>query len=290
MADEPYIDGEFHDAGQTFWGRVRELIEKVFATRIQDIERIPVDPSNLYLDDVSSRRPMIVAAILAFLFHAVLFLVIWPDLQRELIVTDRVIRLRDLARPAGGGPPKPVKPPEPVKKPPPKVEKPKVLPIPDPTPQDPEPILEERIVQVDQVVDEVALDFNIGDITGPPAGRSAGSTGPGSGPSDGTGDSDGLEGVYRYGGGVRQPDLLRQTLPSYTDEAIKAKVQGTVLLQVVVRKDGSVDNFKVLKALGYGLDEKAIEEIANNWEFRPATLNGEPVDFLATIEVSFTLR
>ena len=86
------------------------------------------------------------------------------------------------------------------------------------------------------------------------------------------------------------PQILRQTIPSYTDDAIKAKVQGIVILQAVIRKSGRVDSFKVLRGLGYGLAEKAIQEISSNWRFRPGTLQGKPVDVLATIEVQFNLR
>ena len=86
------------------------------------------------------------------------------------------------------------------------------------------------------------------------------------------------------------PQILQQTTPSYTDDAIKAKVQGIVILQAVIRKNGRVDSFKVLRGLGYGLEEKAIQEIATQWRFRPGTLQGRPVDVLATIEVQFNLR
>jgi len=86
------------------------------------------------------------------------------------------------------------------------------------------------------------------------------------------------------------PQILQQTTPSYTDDAIKSKVQGVIILQAVIRKDGTVDSFKVLRGLGFGLEEKAIQEIATNWRFRPGTLKGRPVDVLATIEVQFNLR
>ena len=96
--------------------------------------------------------------------------------------------------------------------------------------------------------------------------------------------------VHTAGKEVKNPVLVRRTLPAYTDAAIEAKIQGTILLQVIFRKDGSVSGFKILKSLGYGLDERAIEEIANYWSFRPGTLKGKPVDVRATIEVTFTLR
>ena len=96
-------------------------------------------------------------------------------------------------------------------------------------------------------------------------------------------------GEYHYQS-VTMPQLLHQTTPSYTEEAIKSKVQGIIILQAVIRKDGTVGNFKILRGLGYGLDERAIEEVSNNWRFRPGTREGKPVDVLATIEVQFNLR
>ena len=104
------------------------------------------------------------------------------------------------------------------------------------------------------------------------------------GPADGAG-------VYTIGsGGVTMPQILQQTTPSYTHDAIEAKVGGVVILQAVIRKNGRVDNFKVLSGLGYGLEEKAIQEITNNWRFRPGTLHGRPVDVSTTIEVQFNFR
>ncbi len=113
------------------------------------------------------------------------------------------------------------------------------------------------------------------------------------GPSQGIGAGVGTggTGVLPMGTpGVTDPEILVQTVPSYTDDAIKAKVQGVVLLQAIIRKNGRVDSPVVLRGLGYGLEEKAIQEIVANWRFRPATLNGRPVDLQATIEVTFNLR
>jgi protein TonB len=86
------------------------------------------------------------------------------------------------------------------------------------------------------------------------------------------------------------PQILKQSTPDYTDEAIKNKVEGIVILEAVIRKNGRVDSFKVLRGLGYGLEEKAMQEISKNWRFRPGTLEGEPVDVFATIEVQFNLK
>jgi TonB family protein len=62
-----------------------------------------------------------------------------------------------------------------------------------------------------------------------------------------------------------------------------------VLLELIVRKDGTPDSFRVLRGLGYGLDESAISTIANKWRFKPGTFNGVPADVLIKVEVSFRL-
>ncbi len=87
--------------------------------------------------------------------------------------------------------------------------------------------------------------------------------------------------------GVQEPVPINQTAPPYTAEARAAKVEGIVLLEIVVRKDGSVGNVKVLKGLGYGLDESAVETVKTRWRFRPALWQGQPVDFRANAEISF---
>ncbi len=82
---------------------------------------------------------------------------------------------------------------------------------------------------------------------------------------------------------------LTQPLPTYTQEARKARAEGTVLLQGIIRKSGSVDSLKVIRGLGYGLDESALNTIQTKWRFQPGTHNGVPVDVQANIEVSFKL-
>jgi len=110
-----------------------------------------------------------------------------------------------------------------------------------------------------------------------------------SGSVTGTGPRPDDDGIYTLEDGVTTPQILKHTFPSYTDEAIRAKVQGFVLFQVVIRKSGRVDSFKVLSGPGYGLEEKTIQEIASNWRFRPATVDGKPVDLQTTLEVTFNL-
>ncbi len=127
--------------------------------------------------------------------------------------------------------------------------------------------------------------------TGVGSGTGAG-VGPGSGGGMGGGSGGGIGsgvGPYVVGGGVKAPTVIFEAKPNYTEDARKARIEGIVLLQLVVRKDGSTDSFKVVRGLGYGLDESAISTIANKWRFKPGTKNGVPVDVQILIEVSFRL-
>jgi TonB family protein len=95
-------------------------------------------------------------------------------------------------------------------------------------------------------------------------------------------------GAYRVGGGVSSPVLLRKVEPDYTEEARKAKYEGTVLLYAEIGADGRATNIKVQRSLGLGLDEKAIEAV-KQWQFKPGEKDGKPVTVAATIEVNFRL-
>jgi periplasmic protein TonB len=113
-------------------------------------------------------------------------------------------------------------------------------------------------------------------------------TGSGLGPGSGGGTGGG---VYRPGNGVTLPRLVREVKPQYTSDAMRAKVQGTVLVECVVRPDGSVGDVQVIRSLDsvFGLDQEAIKA-ARQWRFQPGTRMGEPVPVLITIELTFTLR
>jgi TonB family protein len=118
---------------------------------------------------------------------------------------------------------------------------------------------------------------------------SGGGIGPGRGPGYGPGEGGGIGGgVYRVGGGVSAPVAIYKIEPEYSEEARKAKFQGTVVLSIVVDEQGLPRNFKVVKPLGLGLDEKAVEAV-QKWRFSPAKLNGKPVPVQATVEVNFRL-
>lgn len=118
---------------------------------------------------------------------------------------------------------------------------------------------------------------------------SGGGVGSGRGGGFGPGEGGGVGGgVFRVGGGVTAPALLYKVEPEYSEEARKAKYQGTVVLYVEVDPNGKARNLRVVKSLGLGLDEKAIEAV-NKWKFKPGYKDGKPVTVAATIEVNFRL-
>ena len=92
-------------------------------------------------------------------------------------------------------------------------------------------------------------------------------------------------------GGASTPQLVRDVTPTYTTDAMRAKVQGAVLLECVVVPDGTVDNCRVLRSLdrAYGLDDQAVMA-AKQWRFKPAQRFGTPVAARITIEMMFNLR
>jgi TonB family protein len=95
--------------------------------------------------------------------------------------------------------------------------------------------------------------------------------------------------LFKAGGEVRSPRPMSQPLPPYTAAARKVGIEGLVLLKAVVLEDGSVANMKILRGLGYGLDESAILTVQDRWKFQPGTVDGKPVAVEANIEISFRL-
>lgn len=133
--------------------------------------------------------------------------------------------------------------------------------------------------------------------SGGPGGGSGIGTGTGTG--IGSGDGGGLGpgsgggtggGAFRPGtGGVGYPSCIYCPSPAYSEDARKAKWQGTVVLQVVITTEGRATQIQVVKSPGLGLEDKAIEAV-RNWQFKPALgPNGKPVATITPIEVTFRL-
>jgi len=180
-----------------------------------------------------------------------------------------------------------------------------VPPDPEP-PKNPDPTL---IVEPTVVAPQLANNLprvnllNLGDPAGVPGPPSPGpgigygigtgigrGVGRGQGPGVGEGEGGGYGGgVFRVGGGISAPVILHRVDPQYSEEARKARYQGTVVLEAIVRRDGTVDILRVVRSLGFGLDENAITAL-KQWRFRPGLRNGSPVDVSINIEVNFNLR
>jgi TonB family protein len=111
-------------------------------------------------------------------------------------------------------------------------------------------------------------------------------TGPGHGPGQGGGFGGG---IYKLGDiGVSAPVAKFTPEPDFSEEARKAKYQGVVVLAAVIGPDGKPRNIHVVRSLGMGLDEKAIERV-RTWLFEPGKKNGTPVAVAMNLEVDFRL-
>lgn len=136
-------------------------------------------------------------------------------------------------------------------------------------------------------------------VAGPPSNGSGKGGGIGDGNGTGVGDGDGPgAGLGRDGGvapirsgfqgAATEPVLLWKSEPEYSEEARKAKVQGSVMIRAEIDARGQIRNLTIAHGLGLGLDERAVEAV-RTWRFKPATRNGKPVPANALIEVSFRL-
>jgi protein TonB len=139
-------------------------------------------------------------------------------------------------------------------------------------------------------------------IAGPPSAGSGSGGGIGTGNGHGVGPGDGAGagpgdvagtggGGPKFGGSsgsLIMPVPIYRPDPSYSEDARKARFQGTVTLRTIVRKDGSVEVVGVLGSPGYGLDQEAVKTV-RQWRFKPGMRNGEPVDMPLAIEVNFRI-
>jgi protein TonB len=136
-----------------------------------------------------------------------------------------------------------------------------------------------------------------GDIDSRGSGRGGG-VGSGAGTGLGDGDGSGIGqgsgggtggGPFRPGSGIDPPRLLREVPADYTESARQRGITGDVLLEIVVRRDGSVGEVKILQGLGLGLNERAVQAV-RQWRFSAARRQGNPVDVIVEVAVEFRLR
>jgi TonB family protein len=195
--------------------------------------------------------------------------------------------------------PRSVTSPVPVRKEPPPV-------VAEPEPEEQPPVEAEPLPPVEAPVATVAGDETTQAGVMEEATAETESRGPGTGGGVGTGDGTGLGegqgsgigegegggmggGPYRPGSGIEPPRLLREVRATYSEEARQRNLQGEVVLEIVVRRDGRVGDVRVLQGLGAGLDQRAMDAV-RQWQFAPARRRGTPVDVLVEVAVEFKLR
>ena len=147
---------------------------------------------------------------------------------------------------------------------------------------------------VDQIglpVGGVSYGTSTGSGSGGGVGTGTGTgIGPGRGPGIGPGEGGGIGGgVYRAGGGVTDPRLIEQFKPKYTGDAISRNVQGSVWLELIVTREGHVEQVRVTRSLDPGLDNEAIAAV-RLWRFLPGRLGSTPVDVMVTVVMDFSVR
>jgi protein TonB len=95
--------------------------------------------------------------------------------------------------------------------------------------------------------------------------------------------------ILRVGGAISKPEVVNKVNPVYTEAARRARIQGVVIVEAIIDKQGNVTNVRVLKALPMGLDQAAVDAV-KKWRFKPATLNGRPVNVYFVLTVNFQLQ
>ena len=198
-----------------------------------------------------------------------------------------------------------IRSPLPVRRPPPPIEPP-VQRVTNPPPPPPPPLKAEPLPPIVAPIAPVPADNRdrIGvpaespaqtESHGPGVGGGAGTgNGTGLGPGDGSGVGPGSGGgtgggPYRPGSGITPPSILREVKPDYTEEGRRRGIEGDVVMEIVVRRDGSVGDVRVLQGLGAGLDQRAADAV-RQWRFSPAHRLGVPVDVIVEVAVEFKLR
>lgn len=86
---------------------------------------------------------------------------------------------------------------------------------------------------------------------------------------------------------LKAPVPFLKPMPPYTEEAMKAQISGTMQVELIVRKDGTPDNIKIVKGMGYGMDQTAIAIIKDFWRFYPALRDNKPIEAKTAFDLPF---
>ncbi|MGB3565291.1 MAG: energy transducer TonB, partial [Thermoanaerobaculia bacterium] len=146
----------------------------------------------------------------------------------------------------------------------------RVIPIPDPTPDDPEPLLWQEVAIPEIEIADIDLGIGIPEAPASSFGA-AGSR------------------LMRVNGDVLPARKLFGPRPPYTEEARRGRIQGVVIIEAIIDAMGNVTDVKVLKGLPEGLSDSAVASI-REWKFKPATLDGAPVPVFFNLSIRFSLQ
>ena len=287
-------EGVFH----SLWGSVRDVF---FPRKLPPLvlESKPI----AVIDRMAVKRDPRSSAI-AIAFYAVVIGLLWYFQSRimKFVQPPKQMATVEIQAPPPIAPPKAVRMgggggqrgPAPVSKgSPPKFDPVQIVPPKAPPIQQPK-IAVVPTIDVQKDVKMASNMPNIGMPNAPTVGVSMGN-GNGSGLGSGNGNGMGPGSGGNFGGGVRQiggsvlpPSWMHKVEPEFSEEARKAKVGGNVLVYMIVDANGHPRNIKVLRGLGMGLDEKAIEAMQQS-TFHPATENGKAVPVELQVEVNFQI-
>jgi len=244
---------------------------------------------------VMSRSAQAVSTALHVLF--IVFLLMWsinPDVVPKPSEIVRIFAPRRLAAPSGGSG---MRQPEPPRKgtPPQKASRVFVTPLIQRTDNVPKLMLPAAIdapPEMNPATVSIGLPDGMGNLSAGPGGPFGIGRGNGGAPGNGSGDhrGDGDEdGVYAAGvHGVSLPVPLHTVEPEYSEAGRKARLSGSVLVVAEIDTGGRPRNVRILRGMGLGLDEKALDAVAQ-WLFKPGTKDGKPVPVRATFEINFRL-
>jgi TonB family protein len=277
---------------------------KLTSTPIPVPDRMAVKP-NPWAIGISTTVNLAILLVILFWVGKKIIETVKPNLSLTNVEVSDFIAPKAANRAGGGGGGGDHSIADPIKGKLPKIEKNPVTPPQVPVLDNPKLAIESAInVQKDIILPDnpnlptigVKSSANVTLASNGQGGGSGMGTGYGGGLGSGTGNGYGPGyggntggGLYRVGGGVSAPVALNNVEAEFSDEARRAKYQGVCLISVIVDVQGNPQNPRVIRALGMGLDEKALEAV-RKYKFKPAMKDGKtPVPVMITVEVNFRL-
>jgi len=216
-----------------------------------------------YLGTTGNRRDLKLAAFGALTAHFLLFFIVLPNAQVEPLRIEERSSATVLQRWQPPAPPSRPERPRAVSK--------NRVPVPDPTPRDPEPIFDAAYETVE--TGDAVAEFSVGLPDAPPGPPSARS-----------------DAVAMGTGGLLSPQLLEKFVPDYTPGATRAGIQGRVWIEAVITEEGTVVEPELVRGLPDDeLNRRALDAVVR-WKFKPGERDGRPVKVIATFTIDFNIH